>query len=84
MYWVYAILADDTQISYANPNESGTPSISIGRLKDGGFDSVCYLMPLYLWVDIHGFTAAGIKGYERLSRNNALLIFEFAEQSEDE
>ncbi|MDO5751315.1 MAG: hypothetical protein Q4P78_09020 [Rothia sp. (in: high G+C Gram-positive bacteria)] len=84
MYWEYVILADDTQISYANPNEDGTLPISIERPKDGGFDSARCLMPSYRWSEIHGFTGAEIEGYERFLRNNAPLIFEFAKQPESE
>ena len=74
----YAQFPDETIIAYSDIREDQTVEIAIERPRDWGFDSARCLMPAYRWFDIDGFSDKDLAGFELFLRNNAPLIFEFA------
>lgn len=74
----YAQFPDETVIAYSDIREDQTVEIAIERPRDRGFDSARCLMPAYRWFDIDGFSDKDLAGFELFLRNNAPLIFEFA------
>lgn len=74
----YAQFPDETVIAYSDIREDQTVEIAIERPRDWGFDSARCLMPAYRWFDIDGFSDKDLAGFELFLRNNAPLIFEFA------
>lgn len=74
----YAQFPDETVIAYSDIREDQTVEIAIERPRDWGFDSARCLMPAYRWLDIDGFSDKDLAGFELFLRNNAPLIFEFA------
>lgn len=74
----YVQFPDETVIAYSDIREDQTVEIAIERPRDWGFDSARCLMPAYRWFDIDGFSDKDLAGFELFLRNNAPLIFEFA------
>ena len=74
----YAQFPDETVIAYSDIREDQTVEIAIERPRNWGFDSARCLMPAYRWFDIDGFSDKDLAGFELFLRNNAPLIFEFA------
>lgn len=74
----YAQFPGETVIAYSDIREDQTVEIAIERPRDWGFDSARCLMPAYRWFDIDGFSDKDLAGFELFLRNNAPLIFEFA------
>lgn len=77
--WDYVQFPDETQIAYSDMREDGTVEIRIERPIDMGFDSATCLLPAYRWESVEGFSSAEIAAFDNFLRNNAPLIFEFAQ-----
>lgn len=84
MYWDYMELWDGTCIAYADINDDGTIPIVIERPVDYDFDSARCLIPAYRWIESKGFTEDELDMLMDILRNNAPLIYEFAEQGHPE
>lgn len=78
----YVQFPDDTIIAYGEAQEDQTVEIVIERPRDWGFDSARCIMPAYRWLDVDGFSDEDIERLGSFLRDNAPLIFEFANDPE--
>ena len=79
MMFPYITLNDDTEITHLEVKPDGRVKVYIETPdeKDGFHSAVCWL-PDYTWQDIHGYSESEMASLQRLVRNNAHLILEYA------
>lgn len=80
MLYDYAELADDTRIAHSGILPDGTIKIGVERPKEGGFDSAWCHLPFKRWEKTSGFDEEELDALERYLKNNAPLIWNFAEE----
>ncbi len=82
MMYPYMILADETEIVHSHLiEENGEKSIEVHfeRPAENGFDMARCSLPSYKWIKREGFSDEEIAFFEELLRNNAHLLFKYAE-----
>ncbi len=80
MMYPFMTLNDETEIVHSEMKDDGTVKVYIEKpVYDGFHNATCYL-PEYKWEDIVGFTEEEMSYYEKLIKNNAHLILEFAQE----
>ena len=84
MFWDYIQLPDETQVAYSDVREDGTLEVRVERPSDMGFDSARCMLPSFTWSDVQGFSDEEMGNLDHLVRNNAPLIFEFAQADPSE
>lgn len=84
VFWDYIQLPDETQVAYSDMNEDGTVEVRVERPVDMGFDSARCMLPSFVWSSVEGFSDEEMGKLDRLVRNNAPLIFEFAQADPSE
>ncbi len=84
MFWDYIQLPDETQVAYSDMHKDGTVEVRIERPVDMGFNSARCMLPAFTWSDVEGFTDDEMKKLDALVKNNAPLIFEFAQADPSE
>ena len=79
MMYPFLTLADDTEIVHSELTEDKRVKVYIETPdeKDGFHNAVCYL-PSYKWEKINGYTDEEILYFEKLLKNNAHLIMQYA------
>ena len=76
----YLTLSDETGIAHSEMKPDGTVKVYFEQPVEGGFRSAACWLPDYRWEKIEGFTDADIQRLEKILRNNAHLIMEFARE----
>ncbi len=82
MLYPYITLADNTEILHTHIfDENGEKCVEIHfeRPTPNGFESARCTLPSYKWIVREGFTDDEIAGFEKFIKNNAHLIYRFAE-----
>lgn len=79
MMYGYMTLSDDTGIAHSELKSDGTVKVYFEKPIDGGFQNATCYLPSYRWEDIHGFSENEIQRLESVLKNNAHLIYEFAQ-----
>lgn len=82
MMYPYMKLADETEIAHSQLiKENGENRIEVHfeRPTENGFDTARCILPSYTWIKRDGFTDEEIKNFEVFLRNNAHLLFKYAE-----
>lgn len=83
MMYPYITLADETEITHSNLLEQNgvqTVEVHFERPTEHGFDSARCVLPSYQWRFNDGYSDAEILFFEELLRNNAHLLFRYANQ----
>ncbi len=80
MMYGYLTLSDETGIAHSEMKPDGTVKVYFEQPVEGGFRSAACWLPDYRWEKIEGFTDADIQRLEKILRNNAHLIMEFARE----
>ncbi len=83
MMYPYITLADETEITHSNLLEQNgvqTVEVHFERPTEHGFDSARCVLPSYQWKFNDGYSNAEILFFEELLRNNAHLLFRYANQ----
>ena len=83
MMYPYITLADETEITHSNLLEQDgvqTVEVHFERPTEHGFDSARCVLPSYQWKFNDGYSDAEILFFEELLRNNAHLLFRYANQ----
>ena len=83
MMYPYITLADETEITHSNLLEQNgvqTVEVHFERPTEHGFDSARCVLPSYQWKFNGGYSNAEILFFEELLRNNAHLLFRYANQ----
>lgn len=83
MMYPYITLADETEITHSNLLEQNgvqTVEVHFERPTEHGFDSARCVLPFYQWKFNDGYSNAEILFFEELLRNNAHLLFRYANQ----
>lgn len=78
----YMILADETEIAHSQIiDENGEKKVEVHfeRPTENGFDTARCELPTYKWIKIEGFNDEEIKKFEEFLRNNAHLLYKYAE-----
>ena len=78
----YMILADETEIAHSQIiDENGEKKVEVHfeRPTENGFDTARCELPTYKWIKIDGFNDEEIKKFEEFLRNNAHLLYKYAE-----
>lgn len=82
MMYAYMTLADGTEIVHSQLLEKdGKKSVEVHfeRPTEEGFDTARCALPTYEWLIRDGYTDEEIAGFEVFLRNNAHLLYRFAE-----
>lgn len=82
MMYAYMTLADGTEIVHSQLLEKdGKKSVEVHfeRPTEEGFDTARCALPTYEWLIRDGYTDEKIAGFEVFLRNNAHLLYRFAE-----
>lgn len=82
MMYPYMILADETEIAHSQIiDENGEKKVEVHfeRPTENGFDTARCELPTYKWIKIEGFNDEEIKKFEEFLRNNAHLLYKYAE-----
>lgn len=82
MMYPYITLADETDITHSHIiDDNGINKIEVHfeRPTDNGFDTARCSLPAYNWIKRDGFTDEEIQLFEQLLRNNAHLLYRYAE-----
>ena len=80
MMYGYITLSDKTGIAHSEMEPDGTVKVYFEKPLEGGFQhATCYL-PSYQWEAIEGFSEADVERLEKVLKNNAHLILEFAQE----
>lgn len=82
MMYPYMTLADDTEIVHSQIIEkNGIKKVIVNfeRPTDDGFDSARCELPEYIWTEKEGYSDDEITFFEELLRNNAHLLYKYAE-----
>jgi len=78
----YMILADETEIVHSHIfDENGQKCVEVHfeRATEEGFDIARCSLPSYKWIKREGFSDEEINFFEELLKNNAHLLFKYAE-----
>ena len=79
----YITLADETEITHSDlleRNGAQMVEVHFERPTEHGFDSARCILPSYQWKFNDGYSNAEILFFEELLRNNAHLLFRYANQ----
>lgn len=80
MMYGYITLADGTGIAHSDMKPDGTVKVYFEKPVDGGFyNATCYL-PSYQWDHVDGFSPTDVSRLEKVLKDNAHLIIEFAQE----
>lgn len=83
MMYPYMTLSDETEITHSQTfDENGVKSVEVHfeRATDNGFDTARFSLPSYRILLREGqYTDEEIEKFKTFLRNNAHLIYEFAE-----
>lgn len=81
MMYPFMTLNDNTEITHSEMYPDGNVKVYIETPdpKDGFHNATCFL-PGYTWKEINGYTEAEMNYYNKLIRDNAHLIMEFAQE----
>lgn len=82
MMYPYMKLSDETEIVHSHLiEENGEKRVEVHfeRPTEDGFDTARCSLPSYKWIRIDGFTEEEIANFEIFLRNNAHLLFKYAE-----
>ncbi|MDO4454854.1 MAG: hypothetical protein Q4B90_10235 [Eubacteriales bacterium] len=82
MMYPYMTLADETEIVHSQIiEENGVKKVIVNfeRPVENGFDSARCELPEYKWTERIGYSDAEIAMFEELLRNNAHLLYKYAE-----
>ena len=82
MMYPYMTLADDTEIVHSQIIEKNGKKkviVNFERPTEDGFDSARCELPEYIWTEKEGYSDAEISFFEELLRNNAHLLYKYAE-----
>lgn len=82
MMYPYMKLPDETEIVHSHLiEEDGEKKVIVHfeRPTDDGFDSARCELPSYKWIRIEGYSPKEIEFFEELLRNNAHLLYRYAE-----
>lgn len=83
MMYPYMTLSDETEIVHSQLLKEGDAArveVHFERPRDGGFDTARCSLPDYTWLIREGFSDADIANFTEFLRNNAHLLFRFAER----
>lgn len=80
MMYGYMTLSDETGIAHSEMRPDGTVKVYFEKPVDGGFRSAACYLPAYRWEDVDGFSSADVQRLERVLKNNAHLILQFAQE----
>ena len=80
MMYGYMTLSDETGIAHSEMKPDGTVKVYFEKPIDGGFHSATCYLPAYRWEDVDGFSSADVQRLERVLKNNAHLILQFAQE----
>ena len=78
----YMTLADDTEIVHSQIIEKNGKKkviVNFERPTEDGFDSARCELPEYIWTEKEGYSDDEITFFEELLRNNAHLLYKYAE-----
>ena len=82
MMYEYMTLSDETLITHSHLiDNDGTKTVEVHfeRPIEGGFDSARCCLPSYDWIIKDGYSDLEIKEFEQFLRDNAHLLFRYAE-----
>ena len=82
MMYPYMTLADDTEIVHSQIIEKNGKKkviVNFERPTEDGFDSARCELPEYIWTEKEGYSDDEITFFEELLRNNAHLLYKYAE-----
>jgi hypothetical protein len=82
MMYPYLILGDDIEIMHSHLIEKdGVKEIMVHfeRATEDGFDSARCALPYYKWTKNEGFSDSEIRLFEEFLKNNAHLLYRYAE-----
>ena len=82
MMYHYMILDGDIEITHSHViDNNGNKEVEVHfeRPIENGFDSARCSLPSYKWIKREGFSDADIQMFEQFLRNNAHLLFRYAE-----
>lgn len=80
MMYGYLTLSDQTGIAHSEMKPDGTVKVYFEKPIDGGFQNATCFLPSYQWDSIDGFSDEDIQRLEKILKNNAHLILEFAQE----
>lgn len=80
MMYGYMTLSDQTGIAHSEMKPDGTVKVYFEKPIDGGFQNATCFLPSYHWDAIEGFSDEDIQRLEKILKNNAHLILEFAQE----
>lgn len=83
MMYSYVTLEDETEITHSHlieENDIKKVEVHFERPNEKGFESARCVLPSYSWIIRDGFTDNEIKEFETFLKNNAHLIYRFAER----
>lgn len=83
MMYSYIVLEDETEITHSHiidRDGEKTVEVHFERPKGGGFDSARCVLPAHQWLFQDGFAKDEISFFEEFLRNNAELLYRFAER----
>ena len=73
-------LSDETGIAHSEMKPDGSVKVYFEKPVEGGFHSAVCWLPEYRWEHIEGFSDGDVPRLEKILRNNAHLIMEFARE----
>lgn len=82
MMYPYMTLADETEIVHSHIIEKDGQKhiiVNFERPTENGFDSARCELPDYRWLECDGYSEKEIAMFEELLRNNAHLLYKYAE-----
>ena len=82
MMYPYIILSDETEITHSHiieKNNIKEVEVHFERPTENGFDMARCSLPTYKWIKIEGFSDVEIRKFEQFLRNNAHLLYKYAE-----
>ena len=82
MMYPYITLADETEITHSQIIEKDNEKqveVHFERPTEHGFDIARCLLPTYEWLIKEGYSDKEMEFFEEFLRNNAHLIYRFAE-----
>ena len=82
MMYPYMILHDETEITHSHiieENGGKTVEVHFERPTENGFDMARCSLPSYIWIKREGFSDEEIYVFEQFLKNNAHLLYKYAE-----
>lgn len=83
MMYPYIVLSDETEITHSQLiDRDGVQTVEVHfeRPTEHGFDSARCVLPDYTWKLKEGYTREEIAFFEEFLRNNAHLLYRYAQQ----